>query len=248
MNMQKDKLVSIEDENSNLKIKPVFIDFHNLKMEGSYEYPIHRHINYEVIVIEKGPYHCTVNSNKLTVEKDNFLIVTPGDIHQDHLYKGQSHFVLHFSINMNSIPIELLDSNCSPKDQVFHIDYKWNPLDFFKLMQDDYKESYTYMKYIQDSMMEQFFWRMLKYIPDNLISDSFKGHTKGYMFKSKLLDYFRKSYRENLTVDNIANALNISRRSLTYNCQEYFGKSPAKLFTVYRLERATEQFCLENSL
>jgi hypothetical protein len=37
------------------RMKPVFQDFHLLRMEGNYEYPLHQHTNYEVILVERGP-------------------------------------------------------------------------------------------------------------------------------------------------------------------------------------------------
>lgn len=228
------------NESANLRIKPVFIDFHNLKMNGSYEYPIHTHTNYEVIVIEKGPYYCNVNSKELIVDRGSFLIVKPGDRHQDHLYSGQSHYVLHFRIELNGSSIDLFNPGCKTMDQVFTIKDSWVPLKFFTAMLNDSKKENLYLKYIQDALMEEFFWRMLHCIPENLISDSFKSHTKGYIFKSNLINLFSRSYKKNLTVDDIASFLNMSRRSLSYNCQNYFADSPARLFTIYRLERAAE--------
>ena len=44
-----------------IKTKPHFLDFHKLTMDGNFEYPIHRHTDYEAIYVVKGPYCCNLN-------------------------------------------------------------------------------------------------------------------------------------------------------------------------------------------
>src|ERR1039457_1566018 len=56
MTMHKERFRRPRQSEVGARLRPVFDDFHLLRMEGSYEYPRHQHTNYEVILIERGPY------------------------------------------------------------------------------------------------------------------------------------------------------------------------------------------------
>lgn len=232
------------NNNYNFRIIPTFTDFHNLKMEGNYEYPEHIHNNYEVIIVEKGPYYCSLNGDDVEVDNKSFLLIKPGDKHQDHLYNDQSHFVLHFNLQVSDglklSNLELITSGIEPKEQVLSIGDGWYPLDFFYSMKNNYKENDPYVLYVQDSLMDIFFWNMVRSIPDKYLSQSFKRSFKVRSFSNNLLHVFSDNYNKNLTVGMIANLLNMSKRSLSYYCEDYFNDSPARLFSKYRIEKASE--------
>ena len=78
--------------------KPYFLDFHLLKVEQDYEYPGHKHLNYEVIVVLKEHYYCCLNSTELRVSPGQLLIIQPGDIHQDHLKKRPAALCAAFQV------------------------------------------------------------------------------------------------------------------------------------------------------
>jgi hypothetical protein len=81
-----------------VRVRPIFDAYHALRLEGDYEYPRHQHMNYEVILVDRGPYRCELNGEELTLLAGQVLVVKPGDWHQDHLRDGQRHHVLHFRL------------------------------------------------------------------------------------------------------------------------------------------------------
>lgn len=244
MNMTKHRVYSITDDQNSRKIKPVFNDFHNLRMDGEYEYPRHCHDNYEVIVVDTGPYFCNLNNVELTVKDSQFLVVKPGDFHQDHLYSNQSHFVLHLSIQIEDVlannQLELLRSNILPEDQIYPIGNGWQPISFFEEIEknNSLKDKYSYK--IQEPLMELFFWNMIRCIPDTYLSVSFKDISNNHLFRSKLLNLFDLNYNRSLSVNEMSSKMNMSKRNLSIYCMNYFNDSPAKLFIKYKLDKAVE--------
>lgn len=244
MNLTKKRVYSILDNEYSNKIKPVFNDFHKLEMSGSYEYPEHQHDNYEVIIVIKGPYYCNLNNNELTVKNNQFLVIKPGDFHQDHLYNNQLHYVLHFSIehdlNFNAEPIDLFIENITAAKQIFTIKNDWNPLSFFKIMKNnnDLMDKYSFK--IQEPLMEVFFWNMVRCISGRYLSDEFKEITSKQLFRSNLLNLFTKNYTRDLSIVEMSKEMNMSKRKLSIYCMKYFYDSPAKLFLKYKLKKSEE--------
>lgn len=78
-------------------IHPFFIDFHRLVVNSDYDYPVHRHIEYEVIWVGKGPYICSLNGELLEIDDSCVLVIKPGDVHQDFLKKGRTTLFFIFS-------------------------------------------------------------------------------------------------------------------------------------------------------
>lgn len=251
MGVIKERVVSISDKKRSPKIKPLFKDFHYLKMEGDYEYPAHCHDNYEIILVKNGPYYCTLNNEELTVNKNQLLIIKPGDQHQDHLFNHQTHYVLHMTLTVNSftdsMPLDLFKKEILPKEQILITKDNWNPESFFKTMDENIRLGDKYSYTLQDPLIEIFFWNMVRLIPEDLLSSTFKDISVKQLFRDNLINLFERRYREILTVEDIARELNMSKRSLTNYTRQYFNNSPAKLFLKYRMDKSIELLNNPNS-
>lgn len=243
MNLIKNRVNSVIDNSSISTIKPIFEDFHELIMNGNYEYPEHCHRNYEIIVVEDGPYLCRLNNVEIEVQSNHFLIIKPGDWHQDHLYDNQCHYVLHFTVKYEtpaiSGDINILKHDISPLDQLYRINRNsWDPISFFVNMKNNNNLNDAFTFNIQESLMETFFWNMIRCIPNENLSDDFLKVLSKQFFQERILRLFRTYYNKAITVDFMSRELNMSRRSLTYHCRHYFDDSPAKLFNKFKLHRA----------
>jgi hypothetical protein len=69
MIVHKDRFRRPQHAEAGVRLRPVFDDFHLLRMEGRYEYPRHQHTNYEVILVERGPYRCELNGTELALRR-----------------------------------------------------------------------------------------------------------------------------------------------------------------------------------
>jgi len=247
MNYIKEKVYRFKRSFHIPRFKPRFLDFHLLKVQQSCEYPEHGHLNYEVIVVGKEPYHCRLNSMELKVPVGHILVIQPGDSHQDHLKRGQEHYVLHFQLNSDfpggekSQPV-LFRRDGDGLKRILNPGL-WDTGEFFLWMErqvelfSSEEENYT-ASFIQDSLMETFFWQMLNLIPVASLSEEFSESARGISFQNRLFDMFESHKSLNLSVDQMAERLYMSRRNLTLLCRKYTGDPPAKAFLKYRLKGA----------
>ncbi|MBN2713049.1 MAG: helix-turn-helix domain-containing protein, partial [Planctomycetes bacterium] len=232
MAFQKDYVRRHEASCISYRVTPRFVDFHRLQMSGAYEYPSHRHTSYEVIMIERGPYRCILNGCELEVGNKFFLIVKPGDNHQDHLRDGQLHYVLHFTLEQ-----PLFAQGVLPTDQVSSGRFA-EGLKFFADLEHEIKRGDTFSGYLQDSLLETFFWRLLRLLPREAVAPGLCAFSEQHRFIKELHGVFEKFYKRNARVDEIAEELKISRRTLSTRCQAYLQESPANAFNRYRIEKA----------
>lgn len=241
MRVEKEVYVRSSGDEYRAGIRPVFQDFHFLRMKGHYEYPIHQHENYEVILVDRGPYRCFLNGEEITIGKHEVLIIKPGDQHGDHLENGQRHYVLHF----------LLTDGFQPKASMVNLFNEWvvpsgqvcvNPMSdetrTFYLLEQESGESDCYAASIQDAMLEAFFWRLVRNLPVESLSPQFRRRSAEQQFSSRLYRLFEEHVQQNLRVEELAFLMKISKRSLSMKCRALLGNSPAQLFTRFKIQKA----------
>lgn len=247
--MKKQRLRRFESGEELADIALSFEDFHLLRMEAdapsAYEYPAHLHKRFELILVIHGPYCCRLNESELRLEQGELLLIQPGDYHQDHLRRGQLHYVLHFRLTTGcETPFPLLSSSCPPEARVLQCG-DWDPLRFFQWMEREAAGDETlsplaeYQRMqIQDARFAQFFWEMVSRYSEDLLSGEFKQLSYQERFSRSLMRIFDEHVKSDLSVDRMAELLGMSRRSLSDSCRRFLGESPARLFLDYRLKRA----------
>jgi len=225
-----------------VRVRPIFDDFHLLRMEGSYEYPRHQHMNYEVILVDRGPYRCDLNGEQLALVAGQVLVVKPGDWHQDHLRDGQRHHVLHFRLGATapgarSMP--LFRDGVKPIEQVCTGNYSHDRL-FLRELQREAEASGAYSPAIQDSLLEALFWRITRGLPPDALNESFRRLSEVDAQRSRLALVFEKHLHANPTVVELAGAAGMSARLLTILSRRLFGEAPARFLLLLKLRRAEE--------
>lgn len=243
MKIHKDRILRNISAGLPLRIKPVFDDFHQLTVSEEGDYPLHRHHNYEVIVVDKGPYCCTLNGVFVQLNHGEFLIIKPGDMHQDHFETGQNHYVLHFKLVVVDLIerdlIQLFEPGVAPFYQCGTQTLD-NPFVFFKKLQEELEQGDVFSVYVQDSMLETFFWQLIRLLPDEALSCQFQQLSQQLEFYTKLQALFKKNIRKNLKVSQMAKDFGLSERTLTYRFKEFIGQSPSQAFNAYRINQAAE--------
>ena len=87
------------EETSTNSIATIFTDSNRTFARNNGIYKKHTHVVYEVILIEKGIYRCTVNDVKLELNEWDLLVIQPGQQHEDFLQKGTIWYAFHFWIS-----------------------------------------------------------------------------------------------------------------------------------------------------
>lgn len=219
-------------------MRPVFDDFHLLRMKGDYEYPRHQHTNYELILVDRGPYRCELNGNELTLAKGQVLVIKPGDWHQDHLRTGQRHYVLHFRVpNLQSVG--LFRSDISPALQIARGDHDRDAL-FMRELRRETELDAAYAPAVQDSLLEALFWRVVRDLPSEALSETVRRLPRREALREQIVAVLHGHIGGNPTVRTLAVETRMSPRHLTNLCQTFFGEPPARLLLKLKLRRAED--------
>jgi AraC-like DNA-binding protein len=238
--VQKEKVFRSTGEGRGRPIRPFFQDFHRLRMRGSQEYPLHQHSSYEVILVDQGPYTCLLNGVELTVSSQEMLVIKPGDWHQDHLQRGQQHYVLHFSLgDALASPVALFADGVAPSAQIAVSPLAEEPK-LFQTLEKEAARGDEFSAGIQDATLEAFFWRLVRSFPAESLSPQFRQRSVEQEFIGRLYQLFEELFQNSLSVDEMAQRMQTSRRSLSMKCRELLGDSPARLFARYKVQKAVQ--------
>lgn len=224
------------------RLRPVFDDFHLLRMEGSSEYPRHQHTNYEVILIERGPYRCELNATELTLVDGQTLIIKPGDFHQDHLGDGQRHYVLHFRVlepGTGKPGVPLFRPDVRAFEQVCRGDYAGETW-FLRELRREAEAAGVYAGAVQDSLLEALFWRLVRGLDPAALSQEMRQLPAVVARREEIANVMAGFVARNPTVAELAAALAVSPRHLTNQCVALFGRPPARLLLELKVRRAEE--------
>ena len=243
MNLRKEYFYRYSGPEFRLKLTPFFQDFHKLTMDGEYEYPQHTHNNYELIIVNDSLYYCSLNNSELTVHPGEFLLIKPGDTHQDHLYDSQFHYVLHFLLNSDvhgkRSEVKIFDDNILPEHQVGKCS-KEISITFLKQLEEELNLSDLFSSYIQDAILESLFWKLLRSLDTGVLSESLLGLAQTKKFQLELYSIFEQYCNRNIGVNEIARLMGMSKRSLSNFCDKFVGLSPARALIKYKLDKADE--------
>jgi AraC family transcriptional regulator, transcriptional activator of pobA len=223
-----------------LRVRPVFDDFHRLQMTGDCEYPEHQHTNYELILVEAGPYRCALNGEELQLERGQILVIKPGDRHQDHLRHGQRHYVVHFRLlpaEARTPAIDLFRADAPPAAQIC----RGNHLRDSRLIRElkwETETSASFAPAVQDCVLEALFWRTVRDLPVEGLSDAVRRLPQDEALRERIAGVLQRHLRANPTVCQLAAQLGMSPRQLTHLCNRLHGDSPARLLLRQKLHVA----------
>jgi AraC family transcriptional regulator of arabinose operon len=242
MIVHKDRFRRPQQAETGVRLRPVFDDFHLLRMEGRYEYPRHQHTNYEVILVERGPYRCELNGTELVLKHGQVLVIKPGDWHQDHLRHGQRHYVLHFRIleaESGKRGLPLFRPGVTAAEQVCGGDYSGEAWVLGELRREALAGG-PYAGAVQDSLLEALFWRLLRGLKPAAVSVEMRQLPLRDVRRDEIVGVLQAFVGKNPVVRDLSDALHTSPRHFTSLCRELFGQSPARLLLQMKMRRAEE--------
>jgi AraC-like DNA-binding protein len=242
MHVHKERFRRPRQSELGARLRPVFDDFHLLRMDGDFEYPRHQHTNYEVILVERGPYRCELNGEELTLVDGQTLIIKPGDLHQDHLRDGQRHHVLHFRLldpATGRPGLALFRPDVPAREQVCRGDYAGETW-FLTEFRREAEAGASYAGAVQDSLLEALFWRLVRGLDPAALSQEMRQLPAAEARREEIAGAMARFVGANPAVRDLAAALGVSTRHLTNQCMALFGRPPARLLLQFKVRRADE--------
>lgn len=242
MGVNKERFRRALQSDAGVRVRPVFDDFHRLTMEGDHEYPPHRHTNYELILVERGPYRCRLNAAELSLRDGQILVIKPGDEHQDHLRHGQRHYVVHFRLE-GAAPgdraVALFADSAHPVQQVCQGNHR-REATLIRELRREAEAGAAHGPAVQDCLLEALFWRVVRDLPSEGLAEAMRRLPRDEASRERIAEAMQRQLRTNPTVAELARALDMSPRHLTNVCRALFGEPPARLFLRLKLRRAEQ--------
>jgi len=221
-----------------VRIAPQFFGMGIIKLKAAFDYPLHQHKRYEVILVREGVYRCTLNEKALTLEPGEILLIGPGDYHQDFCDPPLQYFAFQFQFDVRGPgPTKLLSDDVTPDLQHTQADLAvfW-PL--VEAIQNESDIGDLVAPLVQDALLEEFFWRLVRALPTEALHEQFLSFTAVSALPIRLLRLFQTHIAENLSVADMARRLHMSQSALAHTCKAILGAPPARLFLQCRMDYA----------
>lgn len=223
------------------RIAPVFTHMGIIEVKGDYIFRPHRHPQYEVILVDRGRYRCTVNGQEFILGRNGAVVIKPGDWHQDFCLPPLRYFGLSFYLQQDmeeaTRSFGLFAANVTPEMQLFRMNDRavWR---LVRRLQAEADRPDPFSAHVQDAVLLEFFWHMVRALPREAISDQFLDLSLQQAFPAQLMRIFRVNIARPLSIAEMAERMGMSESSLAHKCKAMLGVSPAKAFLKARLERA----------
>ncbi|MBQ6472087.1 MAG: AraC family transcriptional regulator [Victivallales bacterium] len=125
--MRSDEIISRENYGSVVRrhsarmLRLSLLDFQRVTVKRSADWRPHVHREFELIIPCGGTYRCHLEKLQVDCPCGDFLLIQPGQLHQDNFVANDSHIFLHFNLfdGTENKPVrQLFPSNILPQAQV----------------------------------------------------------------------------------------------------------------------------------
>jgi AraC-like DNA-binding protein len=223
-------------------VVPIFLGVGIAASRLPYVYVPHQHDAYQVILVDRGVYHCSVNGHAMTLGANEVLIVKPGDWHEDACGPSVRYFFVNFDfVPMRQGPkrLSLFADDVTVAQQRFGVDRGlFRPL--MKRIQKEGQLHDASAAHIQEALLVELLWSLVRAIPRGAISRPFLALSVNHGLRAQLARVFKANETVALSVAEMARLLNMSESSLSHTCKHVLGVSPARAFLRHKMNRAHE--------
>ena len=212
-----------------------------MQLEIPYLCPKHQHHEFEVILVVKGWYDCSLNGVTLRIPAQSALVVQPGDWHEDFCEPPLEYIGLRFTLRQHGSD----DSPFFFKEWIEGAN-QWAafPNAVYLPLLDKITEETGYpdaaAAHIQDALLHELFWRLVRTFDPRYIASWLLPDRPDEKFRAILNNCLTQNIAKPVAVFDIAKSLGMSQRTLSQRCQKLFHLSPAKVFLNFRINRAQE--------
>jgi len=220
---------------------PVFGSISLVESRGEHEFRPHRHDGYEVIVVRRGVYRAELGGQSFRLTRGQGLVAKPGDTHRDFCQPPLVYFAVNFELSsgLEGDPARpgLFAPGVTPAMQIFRMDERraW-PL--VRQILDESQAPDELTAHVQDALLLTFFWRLVRALPREAVSEAFLDLSSSRAFPAQLQRVFRANLSRPLDLPGMARLMGVSESSLSHKCRRLLGVTPAKAFLRCRMERA----------
>lgn len=216
-----------------------------LLLSSAYIYPPHEHFVGEIILPGDMTYECVLNDTPLRVKPGQLLLVQPTDIHSDNCREsGSVTFLIFSAVDLFGVPWRgerILVPGGDMGERIMPIAEDGELARLLPLMSPECIEPEPLeMQRMREKIAEAFLWRLIAGLPRDRLLPNFVAAVEQESFQDRVLRYFQEHMAQTLSVQNMAAAFGVSKRTLEHRFRKTFGSSPARAFTEYRIRIAAQ--------
>lgn len=222
-------------------IVPVFTRFKVNEVRQPYEWALHRHADdFEVIIVDRGTYLCRLNDRALALRPGEILVVKPGDEHADTCRTGLRYLSIGFHLDrdlLNREATRLFRDTATPEQQRVRV----NKREFWPVFERLRAEAVSrdrFAAHVQDALLAEFFWRLVRALPQKAVCPEFTGISEDQDFRSRFQHVLQQHAGTRFSVADMAQQMGMSVSSLAHTCKALLGVAPAHALLRCRIERA----------
>lgn len=221
-------------------VRVFFVNMSEWLFRCDFTWQSHIHDFYEIIVLIDGTYACVLNGKRRELRKGQLLLINPGDAHQDICTAGCEYIGFDFRIQnlITGEPVSVFKNSADTDSGRLQ---DWDLSEIFCLrerLRGVSKEQSPEAMHLQDAYFSQFVWEVVARVPESVKHPSFLNESEKNIFRMRLLDLFDQNITVPVSLEGLAEGMNMSRRSLTAKCDRYFSRPPVDLFQEYRISKA----------
>ena len=219
-------------------LHPVLMDFQHVRTTENGNWERHTHYkDFELFIPESGIYQCALDSVELSVKPGEFLLIQPGQSHEDHFRLDQQFFVFHFKLlnpEKSVYVSKILSDAVSPGGQVMPMPEAGFVRDVIKLIFDSGHKHLDFP--VSEGLFLALFRQLMGAFPPDLIARDTSGNEKNHRMLRLVMEIFEAHLTTGmLPPGTVEKRLNVSSRTWHRFSCELFGVSPQKAFEYFRL-------------
>jgi AraC-like DNA-binding protein len=209
------------------------------------EFPRHQHTDHELIIVEKGDYHCVINDEEMTLRPLTLALLNPGDWHRDFCDPPARYLGLRLKLLSGGSPeaVRLLRNGLPAARHCLELDESvFSPLIAGALAERAANDMFS--KMTLDPFFTALFWLFARQFRfEDLTGEvrrALESNEPSPRLSRRLADLFEAHISRPLSVAEMARSLGMSESSLAHRCKEELGVPPSAAFTRHKMLKARD--------
>ena len=217
-----------------------FKDFNYTEARKKAVYPRHTHVLYEILLIERAGYSCSLDGVHLRLDPGDVLLIQPGQVHEDYLERGCAVKAFHFNLTTLSgtgLTPAVFKPGTVPEQQVLR-DISEGPLrtltgelENFCHAASDNPESYR----LCNALFGAVFHYIYRCYSREILQPAFSGQQHIDPEISALRSAFARNLTGMPTLRKLCRDTAMSSTSLFRLCRKVYNMPPRKAFMHYKI-------------
>lgn len=223
--------------------------------DNFYSFPKHMHKNAEIYFVTEGSCSMYIKDEKITLNKNDFIIIFPNVIHSLFLEseKTCNFYHIHFDLQeLSSINIDLHDISfnlnnlqlCILSCNTFFIyrnDQKIKQ--YIENIVNEHDNDSSYSKVIANLNLIEL---ILKIISIENVNMKYNKSSKTQKYVHEIINYIEKNFNRKILIDDISSHMHISNRYLSKIFYQETGTTIAQYINIYRINESIKLMSNDN--